>query len=208
MATRKKRYITHKGETLSITDWAKKTGLDRQTIIARMISHPDRGAEYFLNSEPQYIRTQAYIKYKGERLSVQAWAQRLGFSEAGMIARIKRLPLTKALVPKNVGKRYKVEITSAEGVTRTLQEWAGTLGILPQAMLVRYRAELPIAELLRPISEGRVGTTTVMYLGTRKPLIEFSLDLGISITTTRRLLLEGNTPEAIANKFTHKTQGQ
>ena len=83
--SRRVRMLTYDGQTMCISEWARKTGI-AQNVITRRI---DRGwsVERSLTVSPQRER---YLTYNGETMCIAAWARRLGIAYQTLLYRIKQ----------------------------------------------------------------------------------------------------------------------
>jgi len=127
---RSNRELTYKGETLCLSAWAERTGLEKATIRMRL----ERGwsAERTL-TEP-LVDCRKPITFQGICLSMTEWAARLGMTKDVLH---KRLTSGNMTVAKALSTPYKkrphIQITH-NGVTKKLHEWASQLGIKPAVL--------------------------------------------------------------------------
>jgi len=86
--TRRTRYLTHAGETMSASDWADRVGIDVHTILNR-IDRAGMSIKAALTTPVgDWVETRrcnnsyATITYKNETLTLPQWAERTSISRA------------------------------------------------------------------------------------------------------------------------------
>ena len=81
---KRERLITAHGQTLPITEWAKRTGLGRVTIYKRLSRgmSPD-------DAVSQPLQRRRTLTANGETLTVPEWAERLGTTQSIIRQRIR-----------------------------------------------------------------------------------------------------------------------
>ena len=90
--TRRNKYLTLNGETLTVAEWAEKTGMSQFTLYER-INNGFSDEECLLTP----IDRKHYATFGGETLSLMEWSGRLGVDVDTLRIRLKRWPLEKAL---------------------------------------------------------------------------------------------------------------
>ncbi len=84
--TRKVRMLTHNRETMSISAWARKSGVSCATISDRL----ERGwSTARALTAPVRQNPTRHISYNGETLCLTDWAKRLGITRTALSMRIK-----------------------------------------------------------------------------------------------------------------------
>ncbi len=87
--TRNVRLLTYKGETMGLSAWARKLGLNCCTLQIRI----DKGwpLNEIFSSEKSFVnRTARMLTYNGETLCLRAWARKLGMTHCNLSGRLKR----------------------------------------------------------------------------------------------------------------------
>lgn len=85
--------LTYEGETLNITQWAKRKGLTRAALSKR-ISTPGWTLEEALETP---VRRGPKITFNGETHTLNYWARRLGMSNSALENRLEKVALAHAL---------------------------------------------------------------------------------------------------------------
>jgi len=86
---RSNRYLTFEGETLSLADWARKTGIPYQALQHRL---DDMGWSVGKAlTTPARKMTKRMFKFQGRTLSLSDWARELGVSHAMLYHRVVTL---------------------------------------------------------------------------------------------------------------------
>jgi hypothetical protein len=92
-----------------------------------------------VSEQMQNTRRTRLLEHKGERLSIHAWARKLGLTNQAMHERVKEWPLERALSePAKARLRPPVLITF-RGQRKNISEWARTFGIPKPTMQWRVR---------------------------------------------------------------------
>jgi len=94
---RSAKMITVNAETLSVTEWAERIGVPRQTLYARI--YRGLSAEDVASSAEN--RRLRLITWNGETMPLRAWASRLGINYRTLHNRLDHgWPLSKAFTEK------------------------------------------------------------------------------------------------------------
>ncbi len=126
------RLITYGGQTLCVTDWAKKIGLKRETLFGRLRKWSLEDAL----TRPDSSRR--LLTYKGETMSVTDWAKKFGLRHACLTHRLHRgWSLEEALTKPS--HTTAPRIISFRGQTMCLADWARKLGITGVTLAYRLR---------------------------------------------------------------------
>lgn len=101
--TRRNKFLTLNGQTLTVAEWSEKTGINQSTLHTRMkIGLSDKDC-----LEIPIQKNKRLIAYNGETLSLTEWAKRLGLGVEAVRTRLQRWPIEKALTtPTLEGKQY------------------------------------------------------------------------------------------------------
>ncbi|MHB2165730.1 hypothetical protein [Alsobacter sp. R-9] len=138
------RTITYAGRTLTVSQWAAVTGLNRKTIAERL----DAGLSLDEVFSERIIRGEPYT-FNGRTLTANQWAAELGISERIIRHRIaNNLPLDMPL-GKGGNHRAPIELTH-DGRTQSVVVWADELGISATTIYERLRKGWPIELVLSP----------------------------------------------------------
>lgn len=141
---RNSRLLTHDGVTLTISEWARKTGLPLGTIWDRL----ELGWESRRVLGPSNWRM---LTYNGRTQLISAWAAELGVGPEAISKRLRRgwsveRALTEPFRPESV-------FLTHEGVTLSAKAWSQKLGINLVTIRTRLSRGHSIDNVLKP---GRV----------------------------------------------------
>lgn len=81
-------YLTIGGERHTIAEWARKTGVDADTISER-ISQLGWPIEEAVGLKPHPNRTEKNLTYRGKTRNISQWAKELGLTDVAMRARLR-----------------------------------------------------------------------------------------------------------------------
>lgn len=89
-------WVTYRGETLCITDWAKRLGIEPSGLRSRLKRWPLERAM----TEPPGVgvggtHDAPRVTFRGETLRIAEWAKRLGMRRTTLRERIRRLGVTE-----------------------------------------------------------------------------------------------------------------
>ena len=193
--------MEYQGRIQPRSAWAKELGLTSATIKARQKRLPALTMEEILSPTSRYLTVSKKITYRGESHTYAEWGAKFGYSANGMYARLNSMTKTEALKPKRKHRIDTVEITDAEGTTRTLREWSGHTGVPAPQLLVRYRKGLSSEDILRPEIEGRLGVAVITYDGSTMCRTEWAYRFGITYARLTSRLANGYTMAQIEAEF-------
>lgn len=104
--------ITFNGETLSATEWAKRSGLKQGTVLSRLKQGWDEIEAITMSLEDAEQRrakrsgsnrsSNRWIEFNGERRTLADWARKIGISAATLDYRIEHWDLLRAMSSANV----------------------------------------------------------------------------------------------------------
>lgn len=135
-------WITVSGETKSLADWGRHTGLGGAAIQARY-RRGLRGAELI---EPRKKPLKKMVTINGETKSVRQWAEFSGLKE-----RVIHSRLEKGLAGEDLIKAKEAQpLITIKGVTKTILEWAASSGIPDGRIRYRLHKGWPHDDLLLP----------------------------------------------------------
>ena len=103
------RLVTLDGQALTVSEWARKTGISKSSIGDRL----DRGwsAKKALSTKNYRDPPKRLITWQGETKTLEDWATPLGMTKTGLRSRLNNgVPLRKALTTPKIklcGKRDK-----------------------------------------------------------------------------------------------------
>lgn len=93
--------VTHKGETLTVSQWAERLGVNYITLLYRLRRGIPLERALQSGSCRKGRRGSKVISYEGETMTVSQWAERIGVSYGVLLSRVKRgVPLERALQPR------------------------------------------------------------------------------------------------------------
>ncbi|WP_139267558.1 MULTISPECIES: hypothetical protein [unclassified Beijerinckia] len=81
--------LTHDGETLSIRAWAKRLGLNPQTLAKRLKNGWTLATLMTAPKDLRTYRREAEIEYQGKSQVLDAWAIELGINIATLRSRLR-----------------------------------------------------------------------------------------------------------------------
>ena len=81
---RDEKFITVDGESLSVSEWAKRTGITRSAIYRRLSTGWDEKAAVTTSTQ----KSKKLITFNGETLSLQAWSKKLGIHRDTLYSRL------------------------------------------------------------------------------------------------------------------------
>ena len=125
--------ISHGGETLSLREWAEKLGLNISTLSWRLRVWPLEKAlsPGLFQRGRKKLPVPTELTFDGRTMSLDAWAEEIGFSVDGLLRRIRRgCPIEEILKPDGRGRHsWKSVLLTKDGRTQNLTDWAKELGI-------------------------------------------------------------------------------
>lgn len=93
-----------------------------------------------------------YITYNGKTQSAQLWAEELGINAGTFLERLDTMPLEKAMTMP-VHTEFRKKAYTYKGETKTLADWARSVGQLPKSFRERIRRGMTFEEaLLTPVN--------------------------------------------------------
>jgi hypothetical protein len=156
----KPRYVTIGGETKTVTEWAKQSGINRMTLYKRLFDRCP--AEYLL--EPIFVnRSRRTIlrysfKNKGENLSLHEWSEKTGISYGNICSRLQRgWTLEEALEFKHKTRKPKRKYVTIGKETKHYLEWLKIIGISKEALRLRIDRGMSLEEALTTKRSVRSG---------------------------------------------------
>ena len=81
-------YLTVNGETHTIAEWGRKTGIDPD-VISERISRDGWDVEEAIGMKPHANRAEKKITYRGKTRNIAQWARELGITDVAMRARLR-----------------------------------------------------------------------------------------------------------------------
>lgn len=136
----------HAGQSLTITEWSRLTGIGKATISSRLNS----GRSFAEAIDPEFkrkprcfnglpIRKPKLYTVNGVSKSLSEWANEYSVSYHSLAQRLKRgMTLEHALAHSHGSKRHNL-LHTVDGVSKTYGQWADHLGISYDAFLKRLR---------------------------------------------------------------------
>jgi len=138
------RLLTYKGETLPLSGWAARFGIDMKTLSQRIRSGWDVVSA--LETPVRHNPAVTMFTLHGKTQSMSAWARELGISHLTIRKRqAEGLPVEAILSPPTPPETQR-EI-EFDGETLTLTQWADRIGITTENLKARLD-RLPIDEAL------------------------------------------------------------
>lgn len=95
-------YLTYNGETHSIGDWARKTGIDAKLILSRIV----RGRTVEQALTDQVKPSSHIIEYMGMKDNIIGWARRFNIHEHTFYTRLKRNNFDLEYIINHFGDMY------------------------------------------------------------------------------------------------------
>lgn len=179
-----RRLITHAGETLSVSEWSKRTGLQCETLLNRIragwtyeqvVTLP-KGARPSVarvrqqplpthratRTKPRARRTPTnLITFNGTSLTVSGWAKRVGIGRTALHNRLKQgWPLERALTEGPAPMGPCGEPLEFNGEALPAKEWAKRLGIPVNTFQKRLSRSGRNVGLALTMPKGRGRSTT------------------------------------------------
>ncbi len=90
-------YVTHKGLRLSLSEWARRQGVNLQTACTRY----RRGVRDFDKLFATKRISRRLIEYRGRKQSISPWAREIGLSRERLRQRLLKYPVAVALKKKS-----------------------------------------------------------------------------------------------------------
>lgn len=139
------RLIEYNGETHTALEWSKILKVNYNAFVERLFVYGwDVGRAF---TEPYIQYNKQTYQYNGESHRIYEWAKILGINQGAIRNRLKRgWSIEEALsVPLNDGITKRDEFIAYKGETKTLNEWADSLGINRNTLRSRlYHYNWPI----------------------------------------------------------------
>lgn len=200
------KYIKFNGETLKISDWARKLNIHLSSLRERLERWP---LEKALTTEKITISNlngktginnpiSKMITFMGETKNISEWANTLNISVSTLLERMDKWPLERALTePKN-----KIRTLTFNGETKRVSEWSKETGISVSVINSRLRKNWPIKDVLtKPPNNkdknnpmfGKSGKKSprsrlICFNNKTQNLSDWAKELGISTETLRERL--------------------
>lgn len=138
---RNNRRLTHEGETLTVAEWAERTGMTKGQLMNRVnLGWTDER----ILTEPVQKHTRSFrerLTANGETLPTREWAKRLGLTMSAICQRIQHGWSDEKIVntPRRtrVTKRSELHTLTLNGKTLTVAEWAERTGIAKNVLMNR-----------------------------------------------------------------------
>lgn len=142
-------YITYNGETHSLTEWSRITGIARGTIYARLAY----GATVEEALDPGNHRhgpksKQIPITYNGETHCIAEWERRLGINKRVAYHRLARGWTVEEALGIAPPPTNPPMVICHNGETHTIREWSEITGISVDTMWSRIQAGRKASEVL------------------------------------------------------------
>lgn len=155
------RYLEHGGRRLTLTQWARELGMVPATLTKRF--RDGWSVEKALTTPvDESHRTDRHgsplIEYQGRRLTVREWALDAGIPERLLRGRLRMgWPMERALTEPTKNQTPDGPLTlTYQGQTKTLQQWAHTVGVEEGALRARFNrgwdAEAILTKPVRPMT--------------------------------------------------------
>lgn len=161
--------LTYNGETLTLAEWSKRTGIKVGTINSRhnagmsieQVFH--KGKLPFRQPLIRVVptgRKGKTLTYNGETKTVAEWSLIIGVPLHTIGSRVRAgLPIEDVLSPKRIrGKRP--ELHTVDGVTLTIQQWADKIGVSADALYQRMHKGRTLAEAVAMNVSASTTTST------------------------------------------------
>lgn len=188
------RYITYDNKTNSFTDWSKETGLTTTTIRLRL--KRGRTIGQALGYEPLTVMRQRgaicrFITYDGRTMNATDWARELNIPRDTLTSRLSYgWPVAQALGfearPRQLRPCQERHITF-RGVTRTMLDWAGRLGVCRDTLRQRLR-DWPLE---RAMTQPPQSSQLITVNGVARTFREWSEHTGIKLCTIKKRIESG-----------------
>lgn len=180
-------WIEFEGRRLTVTDWAKETGIKAATLRHRI--RTGWSISQAMTTPAHGFNTSAKLHtFNGETLNIRQWARRLGKSQATIRDRLRSgRPLQDAFSPTALKPQTDRYLITHNGETHPLKIWAEKLDIKYHTLHKRLLRGVQLPDLLLPTNPRPCGTTCRLSRATndaslikRKPTREV---IGPSFTT-------------------------
>jgi hypothetical protein len=177
---RNTNYVTYKGETRNLSEWAEITGIPYKTLWARLFAQ-GWSVEDALTIGVEDSAN--YITYKGETKRITHWAEKLSVSYVALYARIMTYGWDVEKAFTTPFKEYDEKGVTYKGETKSYQEWAKELGIDRGVLYDRiavcgWSVERAFTTLVRPRDRGKF---LITFRGKTQTIIEWSEETNISV---------------------------
>lgn len=143
-----------------------------------------KAVERAKQSEVEPVRT--LLEFRGERHTVQTWADRLGVQASLLRRRLNAGWTVDEALGLPLHARVHYRVYEFEGQRRTLRQWAEHLGMSYTALIQRFRKGWPLKRALT-IPVQRRGER-VAFQGERLTVREWADRVGMQYSTVKQRL--------------------
>lgn len=149
--------ICFNGETHTLSEWSRITGLDVHTISSRL----NRGCskEEIFNTNYKKVEKLKLYLYKGKFFTVKEIAEMSGLNADTIFRRMRKGMSIEEAVEKPLGFCPKERLLTLNGETHNVTEWAKITGIKKETLFSRIREGWSVEDMLtKPLQQGKKGT--------------------------------------------------
>ena len=142
--TRSNRKISHSGETKTLMQWERATGINHAVIADRL----NRGwATEKALTEPTAHTPKRQITFRGKTQNLSEWAREAGLSVSVLHERLNYGWSIKDAVTTPTGGRF--HSVTFGGKTQTISAWSRETGIFRRTIRRRLKRGLPLNEVMQ-----------------------------------------------------------
>lgn len=148
--------LTIGGETHTISEWSRITGLNPRLISERA----NRGCspEEILNKNYKKIVRGQLFKYHGVEYTIKELSEKYGISETTLSKRINSGMSVDEAIQKPIRKVVKKRMITFNGETHSVTEWSKITGINRETLFARIREGWSVENMLtKPLQQGKKG---------------------------------------------------
>lgn len=124
------RLYEYNGESHLLPEWAEILNLDYDLLRSRVGDYGWTLEQAI--TEPMYSKVKIdkiKIEYKGEKLTIKEWSERLGIPEATIRERLRHSNNPEIILSTEKNRRKDGIIIEYKGKTQTLKQWSKELGV-------------------------------------------------------------------------------
>jgi len=143
------RPYEYNGEIHLLPEWAEILGLDYDLLRSRVVNHGwtlEQAITEPINSKVKMDKIK--IEYKGEKLTIKEWSQKLGISEHLIRSRMFHSKDPEFILKVGKHKKPRERLIEYNGKTKNIKEWAKELGMNYGTIKRRIYKGYPIEKVL------------------------------------------------------------
>lgn len=149
--------ITVDGETHTVSEWSRITGLNPQ-LISHRANRGDSNEEIF-NKEFPKVEINKLYEYQGEKHTIKEYSEMFGISKDTLHRRIRKGMSIKEAIETPLREAQKERLLTLNGETHNVTEWSKITGIKRNTLFARIREGWSVEDMLtKPLQQGKKGT--------------------------------------------------